>query len=224
MFHRLAKLISSYPRWVLGGWLLLTLLALPLAARVGEALDAQPGYAPGSTAAEVRDKLIGSFENQDQHTVVLLSRSDTSRAGQPAFDAAYRQIIEQIAALPKVQDVRDYRNSEVLPLRSEDGSFVVSILGIATDTPEETTATVGRIKGILDDAGGLESFLAGGPATQHELEAISERDTRRAELFGLPLSLLVLCVAFGALVASGLPLLVALTSITLSFALLFLLG
>ena len=71
---------------------------------------------------------------------------------------------------------------------------------------------------------GVEVTLAGGPATFEELQRVSADDTRRAELFGLPLSLLVLLVAFGAVVASFLPILVAGASVVIALAVLTLLG
>jgi RND superfamily putative drug exporter len=53
---------------------------------------------------------------------------------------------------------------------------------------------------------------------------IAEEDLAKAEIFGLPTALLILVVVFGALVAAGVPLLVAITSIAVSMGLSTILG
>src|SRR5690606_18563543 len=70
----------------------------------------------------------------------------------------------------------------------------------------------------------LSFSLSGGAATVAELESVSQRDARRAEIYGLPIALVILVVAFGAVLAAGLPLLSAVTTISVSAAILFWLG
>ncbi len=223
MMRRLAHLVSYHPLWVLGFWLAVIALSLPLAARVGEVLNAQPDTPPGSVARHVKTILSQEFDGEDDETVVLVASSQTHRVGEPAFDAPFEQARARIAALDGVTSVQDYRERTDLKLVSDDGSYTIAIIGIAGDLLAAKHTTE-RIREVVDTIPELHFSLSGGPATVAELEAISERDARRAELFGLPLSLVVLVVAFGALVASALPLVIALTSITVSFAALFLLG
>ncbi len=224
MFEKLARLVSDYPRWVLAAWFLLLLLALPYATRINEVLTAQTSGAPGSIADKVSSTLSREFINQDSYSLVLASRSEQARAGEAAFDGPYRQVSEQIAGLPGVQSIQDYRNSNAFPLIAEDGRLLISLVGLKANGLGEAKEAVNQIQDILRQTPTLDFNLSGGPATILEIEKLSERDARRAELFGLPLSLIVLLIAFGALIASGLPLLVAVTSIILSFAALFFLG
>src|SRR5690606_577577 len=83
---------------------------------------------------------------------------------------------------------------------------------------------VAGVRAVLDRAADVEFALSGGPATVVELEAVSNRDARRAELYGLPIALVILVLAFGALVAAGLPLLCAVATISVAAAVLFWLG
>ena len=152
----------------------------------------------------------------------MVVRGDGLKVGDAAFDEAYETVIAEVRGLEGVSAVQDYRSS-TLDLVPPDGSFAVTLLSLRDDQGQ-AYATGEQLRDVLSANNTLTFDLAGGPATKQELEQISERDARRAELFGLPLSLLILVVAFGAVVASGLPLLVALASITLSFAALFLLG
>jgi RND superfamily putative drug exporter len=224
MPSRLARLVSHRPRLILIIWLVTVLAAIPFAARVGEVLIAQPSVPETSVPEQVRRILADDFRQGNAFSVILVSSSNNSRLGDPPFDRAYARAVSAIEGIPGVIGVRDYRRSRGLPLVGEDGRYLVSLININADSDKEAQLVTEEIQVALEQESGMSFSLAGGPASVLELERISERDTRRAELFGLPLSLMVLVFAFGALVASGLPLLVALVSITLSFAALYGLG
>lgn len=221
---RLAKLVSHRPRLVLAIWLAIVLASIPFAARVGEVLTAQPTVPESSVPEQVRRILAGDFRQNTDYNIVLLASSASARVGQPEFDRPYLRAVNAIEGIPGVTGVRDYRRLRGLNVVAEDGSYLVALIGMRAESGEEAKRVTSAIRRATEQVEELRFNLAGGPASLQELEQISERDTRRAELFGLPLSLVVLVFAFGALVASGLPLLVALASITLSFAALYLLG
>ncbi|HLB82703.1 MAG TPA: MMPL family transporter, partial [Gemmatimonadales bacterium] len=62
-------------------------------------------------------------------------------------------------------------------------------------------------------------MVTGFPALDHDVRTISAEDTERGEQRALPLTLAVLIVAFGALVAAALPVLVGLLAITIALGL-----
>ncbi|MEJ2287877.1 MAG: MMPL family transporter [Deinococcales bacterium] len=224
MMRRIARITARYPRWVLAGWLLLAGLSLPFAARVGEVLTAQPGAAPHSVASQVRSILRQRFTLPDDFNVVLVAHGVGDKVGQPAFDSAFTRVIDRIKAVPGVTAVRDYRSVTGLDLVSSDRSYTVALVGMAAPDLGTAKAITNQIRTVLAGEQGLRFTMAGGPATVQELERVSEHDARRAEVFGLPISLLILVIAFGAIVASALPLLVALASITVSLAALYAMG
>ncbi len=222
MFAFLATFISRRPRTVLFTWLLLTLLALPFAGRVGEVLSAEASVVPGSASAQVERLLSDEFSGQDQSLLVLVVRAEDAKVGEPAFNNAFESLAANLRALPGVENVQDYRNAGDLSLVAPDKSYALSLLTL--NQAAEARRTLAAVDAVLAESETFTFNLSGSQAVKRELEEISGRDARRAELFGLPLSLLVLAVAFGALVAAGLPLLVAAVSVTLSYALLFALG
>ncbi len=226
MFDALATLARRYPRWILASWLLLVLIALPFASRIGGVLTAQPDAVPRSVAASVRTLLAEEFNQQNRYSVVMVTHTDAAPVGSPAFDERYQDVRDALRDLPAITTIQDYRNTDTLTLTEGDGDFTVALLGLQGNDRNAAKADVARLEALLEEtADNTLSFdLAGGPATTRELEELGERDARRAELYGLPLSLTILVIAFGAVVAAGLPILAALTTITLTFALLFAIG
>src|SRR4029077_7346374 len=70
---------------------------------------------------------------------------------------------------------------------------------------------VARVPG----AAGFDVMVTGFPALDHDVRTVSAEDTARGEQRALPLTLLVLIVAFGALVAAALPVIVGVLAITI---------
>src|SRR5690606_28026690 len=101
---------------------------------------------------------------------------------------------------------------------NEEANFSILQIGLDTDGLAEGKTVTEEVRAVLADLPDLRFDLSGGPATVIELEQVSERDARRAELFGLPISLLILLIAFGAVLASALPLVSAVTTISVSSA------
>ncbi len=224
MLTRIARIIGRYPRWVLAAWLLLAGISLPFAARVGDVLTAQPGTAPHSVAKQVRDLLRSQFALPDDYNVVLVAHGVDTRVGEPAFDQAFTRVLDRIRAIPGVTAVRDHTTVTGLDLVAPDRSFTVALVSMAAPDLGKAKAITTRVRDALKGEPALRFTLAGGPATVQELEKVSQRDAHNAEIFGLPISLLILIIAFGAVIASALPLLVALASITVSLAALYAMG
>lgn len=221
-FDQLGHIISRYPRRVLAAWLILWLIALPLASRVGQVLTAEPGNIPGSVAAEVNRVINEDFTNQGRESVVVAMRGRDAEV----LQAQYGKLKEALLELPVVDNIRDTDNFRALPLTNDSGSEALALIEFTTNDRRETREAALAVKQAAEAAETAEVnfYVAGGAATKLELEQIGKRDATRAELYGLPLSLIVLVVVFGAVMAATLPLINALTSIVMSFAALFLLG
>ncbi len=226
MLRAVGRLSTRYPRRVLAFWGVLLLLAFPLAGRVGEVLSTDSGVAPGSEARTVRRTLSRAF-NSTNHQLVLVADASEGEAARGVYAARFAGLLREVRTLPAVESVMDTHSQSLIPLpdfsEQAKGAALVTLTG---RTKAEVERVTRRIQDLLPryEGEGLALYLTGSVPVEGEINAISAHDSLRAELFGLPLSLLVLSVAFGALVAATLPLLVAVLSVTLSLAVLFLLG
>ena len=224
MLALIATCIGRYPRWLLAGWFLVAALSLPLAARVGEVLTSRPDSPPGSVAEEVRRLLEGRFADVGDTAIVMVAQPREGTVREPAFQEPYQEVLQRIRTLPQVTAVRDAADVDAFDLVPGDASYTAALVYLGADDDAGGRAAVTSIRALFAAEEDISFTLAGGPATVMEIEEVSARDAHRAELFGLPLSFVVLGIAFGALVASVLPLIVAATSIVVSLAALFLLG
>ena len=227
----LARVVSRYPRWVLLFWLVVFAASLPFAARLPEVLVAQPDAPTGGVAHAVAETLATEFEFSTVETLVAVVRPTGAGPSAPVFavgesryDDAVSALAARLSELPGVVDVRDHSNAPGLDLLNEDEGYSALLIGLESAQLGESRAWVEGVRRVLTDTDGIEYWLSGGAATVAELEEVSQRDANRAEVYGLPIALVILVVAFGALVAAGLPLISAVTTISVSAAILFGLG
>ena len=124
---------------------------------------------------------------------------------------------------------------EVISARSIGESSFVSkdrrtTFLIAALTPESThdlsASFVPDLRSVIQDAmarvpgaAGFDVKVTGFPALDHDVRAVSAEDTERGEQRALPLTLAVLIIAFGALVAAALPVSVGVLAITIALGL-----
>ncbi|CAN5483077.1 MMPL family transporter [soil metagenome] len=231
MFDALARVVTRYPKTVIGFWMLLAALALPLSLRAPGLMTAATGGIPGSVAREVRQLIEGTFSGQDAYNLLLVADGGgTLRVGDEAFERAFTLASERLVASGLLDSLRDHRESGALTLASEDGRYAVALLGLSADSDEGAKASVGALReamrGVqrdLEEGGGNGApalYITGVSAVVADIEALTKADTLRAEVIGLPLSLVILLVAFGAVVAAGIPILVGVLAISMTLAVL----
>ena len=143
-------------------------------------------------------------------------------AGEPDVPVShYYQIADAGALLP--QDLAE----QLLPLLVSAGQNTVMMHYTLAGTSEEATANVVDLVHIIEAANEDERFtvLIGGDASvAHEQNELAEQDLQKGERFGVPVALIVLLVLFGAVVATLIPLGLAVVSIVVALAAVALIG
>ncbi len=217
------------PGLVLLVWVLAALLSLPLAARTPAALTAKAaGSLTNTESSRVSEILRQNFGEKDTNTALLVTYSTpplTTAQGQ----ATYQKFLAGLAKVEGVGRVISARNltgnlagqvsgSQPLP---EAGGMTLTAAQIPLD--EGASETLRRVRAYARQAESpqLRVRVTGGQAIADDFTAFAENDTKRSELMALPLIAGMLLVVFGALVATGLPLVVGLLSITVAMAALF---
>src|SRR5437870_4303046 len=142
--------------------------------------------------AAVIDSVSAALSHQPYISQVVSVRS----IGESTFVSPDRQTTFLIAALTPAST-------------SDVGRTVVP------DLRETVRSTLAR----LPRADGFDVKVTGNPALDYDVRTISAEDTRRGEERALPLTLAVLVLAFGALVAATLPIIVGVLAITIALGL-----
>lgn len=213
--------------FIIAAWVALAALSLPRAWRVGEVLRVE-GQALKTESEQVYHLVREAFEKPiDQFYAV------TVRGSVPVEHPEYRALIDSLVAVlgrkPYVSRVISYRTlrDAVLLSRDRRTTFVAVALtpeasaAAMVQTPELRT-TLDQFRRTLRGRSRFELHLTGAPALEYDVRTVSLQDTRLGERRSLPLAAGVLVLAFGALVAAALPLVVGVFAIVCALALVYL--
>jgi len=200
------------------GWLAFVFVAFGLGGMIGTTNIEQNG-GPGESGRMNRI-LEAGFEQPASEHVLIQSRSH--RVGTPAFDAAIADVVARVSAVADVRDVRSPLAPGNAGQTSKDGHSVLVQFRIRGEKDEAAD----KIGPVLDAVAAAERAHPGfsigefGDASaEQEVVASYDEDLGKAGLLSLPITLIVLVITFGSLVAAGIPLLLALTAVFATFGL-----
>ncbi|GBD31994.1 Heme uptake protein MmpL11 [bacterium HR33] len=212
--------------FILAAWTVIAALALPRAWRVGEVLRVE-GQAIETESEQVYHLVREAFERPiDQFYAITIRGQITVDA--PEYRALVDSLSEVLAAKPYVSRVLSYRTlkDEVLVGPDRRTTFIAVAL-----TPEASAsamvhtpdirATVDEFKNAFRRRSGFDLKVTGAPALEYDVRTVSLQDARLGERRSLPLAAAVLVLAFGALVAAVLPLVVGVFAIVCALALVY---
>ena len=169
--------------------------------------------APSSRAAALIEEEFGGQTN-----LVLLVRADGGRLDSPAVERAGRELTAGLKDEPGVTGVVSHWDAGGSALTSRDGDQALVLAhvedGAADAVAEEWTG----------DRGAVTVRAGGTAAVGTDVTSQVSRDLAVAEAIAVPVTLVLLVIAFGSLVAALLPLVIGLIAILGTFAELFVLG
>jgi RND superfamily putative drug exporter len=200
------------------GWLAFVVVAFGLGGLVGmKTIDPNT---PGPRESGRMDRILDEGFDRPAAESILVE-SDALRATDPAFAAAVEDVVSGISSLEVVQNVRSPLESPSGQVSADGHAALVEfeIRGDADDAADEIAPVLERVADLQQ---AHPQFFIGEFGDASAVDALAtafEDDLGKAGLLSLPITLGILVIAFGALVAAGIPLLLALTAVFATFGL-----
>jgi RND superfamily putative drug exporter len=218
---RLGRWSADHIRLVSLSWLAIAIVLGVFAPKVETALSGAGWQANGSQSVQARALIQQNFAGLSSSGPLVVVHSATLTTAEPAFRTA---ITKAEAALRA-----DRRISTVVPPQagvsvSRDGHTALIAAGAKAD-PTAMVAAADSLKGKLGrlSSGNVSVSLTGASGMWSDFNAANRTAMMRSELFSWPVTLAILVLAFGSLVAAGLPLLLTILGLVASAGLLALL-
>jgi len=219
MFARLARLVTRYPLQVILAWTVLVLLAIPVARLAPQHLTANASDVKNSEAQKVLQILTEEFDQPPVDRTLLVSESSLPEKD-PRFRQIYNRLMARVQGLEGVVRISRYDAPSPLRQKSADGKVTATLLETRLEEGEAVIEALRR-EAKAAQTPEVRFYVTGATAVTKDFLHLLEADVKRSELMALPLTGFVLLLAFGALVATGLPLMVGLVAITTGLACLF---
>jgi len=217
---RLGKLAATHRRAVFLAWAALAVGLGFLAPRVETALSGAGWEASGSESVAVRKQVDAAFGGAGAYGLQVAVHSRRLTVADPAFQRSLRKVERTLGA--------DSAVGQVVPPApgvsiSRDGHTAV-VRATAAEDPNGMVAAAADLKGPLAaaTAPGVEASLTGAAGMWSDFNEANKGAMLRSELFSWPVTLAILVLAFGSLVAAGLPLMLTIAGLVLSAGVLYL--
>jgi RND superfamily putative drug exporter len=204
---RIARWSAEHPWRAIGAWLLFVAICIGA------------GQVTGTKSADFDDNPTGELatyksivdESGFTHpaTENVLISAKTGKIDQDRATAAADDVRARMDALPEVGKISD-------PVPSPKGTAVlvnVALTGDPETSEERVDALLDATAAVQKQYPDLRIEEVGGSSLDKALSAALGDDFQKAELISIPVTLIIMLVVFGALIAAGVPVLLAMSAV-----------
>jgi RND superfamily putative drug exporter len=223
--YRWGLTMARHRRTVLITWLLVLIACGALYPSLLHSLGA-PNYgidkAESSRAAQLLEQRFAEHGSEQD---VLVFYSSTRKADEPAYRAVVARALEIARGKNYVKGVTGPYGSAGQRQVSTDGHSAIALVGIAGDA-RQLVERANSLQDVVDPLAraGVSVWLTGYSPVAKDITTVESEDVERAETIGVPIALVILLLALGAVVAAVVPLVLAGSSLLLAYGVLALLS
>lgn len=220
---RIARWNAVHRWWVLAASVLVIVLAVLSIMYVGaNTRNDASGVGESGQGSELLNERFNSAQSEPQtarrirHEGVIFSNTSLD-VNDPLFEDTVNKTIQSIRDLPHVSGAVSYYDTRDATMLAGDENAVLA--AITLENPEEIGGHIelepflDMVRQASDDAAGFEIGVYSFRLLQDELDEILEEDFSRILLYSMVIGLIILIIAFRALVAAVIPLIMAIGSI-----------
>jgi uncharacterized membrane protein YdfJ with MMPL/SSD domain len=215
---RAARWSAAHRKLAIFGWIAFVVASFVIGGAVGTknltSAESSPGESGRAEQALEGAKLTPNEE-------VVLIQGESLGVGDPAFDEAVDETTAKLARLPSVTHLSS--PGEGGGQVSADGHTALiefQIPGGEEQAEERVDAGLAATAAVQAANPDLRVEQFGGASANKALKKVFSEDLKKAETTSLPITLVILLLAFGALVAALVPLLIGFTAVFATVSLL----
>jgi RND superfamily putative drug exporter len=218
---RAGRWSASHWKAAFFGWLAFAIGAMVVGGVVGHLQMRDSQMASGEVARALRMLEHAGFKQPAVENVLIQSRSET--ASSPGFLSVAAGVVQTLSRQPNVTDIQN-------PLTergggghiSSDGRSMLIQFTIRGDPDKAKDKVAPILAAVAAAQAGYPTFSiqeVGNASANYELGKTFDKDFGNAEKMTIPITLVILLAAFGALMAAGLPVLLAFSAVLASLGL-----
>ncbi len=209
-------------RWpILLFWAVVLVTAALFAPKLGGQLKGGGFEGSGRDSELAKDLMVEEF-GLPRANLAIVFESDDLSAGSEGYQRAEDEALEPLRNMEEIRSVATYADTKDRRFLSEDGNKTYALVGFNVSA-DETQSLVDEVRRKVRSEE-LTTYVTGPSAVYLDITNASAEDIRRAEKYAFPLALVILVIAFGTLVAAGIPILIGGVSVLTALAALYFLA
>ena len=192
-------------------WVAFVAVAIGVGTSVGTHKLSMSEQSSGETARA--EQILASAGFKTPASEAVLVRSHNRTVADPTFRATVQGVLAKLRTMPQVRNLRTGAAGEVS--KDRRAQLIEFDMKGKSDTADK------RVQPLLDAVAGLQKASRPGftvaefgmASSMHELNNTISKDFQNAEKLSVPVTFIILLLAFGAFVAAGVPVLLAFSAV-----------
>jgi putative drug exporter of the RND superfamily len=218
---RFVAWVLHHRKTVIAVWCIFFIISTVFSVRLKNVVQGSSDIIPNSPSDRVTKSIQAKFGDGAAYTFPIVIVSRSIKANEPRFVDAVTRVSNTLCQSGKAVRVTHTWNTGFPELIGKDGHSALLLVTPKVRTYSETEMLVRTTReNIANIALGpdFSVYVTGTPAMYNDMNQDSSLDLIRAERWGIPLVLIVLFLVFGSPMAAGLPVVLALISMTVALA------
>jgi uncharacterized membrane protein YdfJ with MMPL/SSD domain len=213
---RMGRWSASHWKTAVFGWLAFVVAVFYFGGQLGMKTIATQDSNVGQ--AHQADDILkhSAFKQTDAQGEFVLVQSSKLTTGSPAFRAAVQDVVRSVAGHPGMKNLRSpYAGGNAEQISADRHSALVTweMKGKYEQAKKKIDVLTAATAGVATRHPGIYVGEAGSISSGKAIDALFSKQLKNAGTRSVPLTLIILLVVFGTLVAAVIPLLLALSSV-----------
>ncbi len=209
---RLGRYTATHFRVVAIAWAVVAVFLGGLAPKVEHALSGAGWEATGSESVKARELVDRNFQGLSSSALQVVVHSPTKSVSDPAFQRTITSAQRTLKADPRVASV--IAPQPGLSISRDEHTAVIQ--AGAAENPNEMVRAADDLKSQLRGVDGVQVSLTGASGMWSDFNEANRSAMLKSEVISWPVTMIILVLAFGSLVAAGLPLMLTILGLVAS--------
>ncbi|WP_425244935.1 MMPL family transporter [Streptomyces sp. NEAU-NA10] len=205
---------SARHRWAaVGIWVLFVVLAMGLGSAAGRVDVKDSDQLKGETHTAAKIIEDAGIEEPASETVLVQAKDKGLKATDAEFRQAVEAVVKAVEGTGKVTDVTSPYDTQTISKDGRSALVQFDMRGDSDTAGDRVEPVLKAVEGVQKDHASVRIEEIGGASMMKTFSDAFGDDFQKAEYSAVPVALGILLIAFGALVAALLPVLLAITAI-----------
>ncbi len=220
MFSLLGRLATRFRWLIVGLWMVAITIALPFAPQATQVLHSGGFVRPDFESERAIDLLVQKLHFNPTIVQIIFTSQRYSAVSQ-AFMQEAQRALTGVQGWSEVSGVISFTDNPRQISFDRHAAYVIVLL---KPDPDSAPKLLPELEHRLQSVPDLQTHIGGGPVFFADIQLVSERDLRRAEILAFPFALIALLLVFRSVIAAAFPALVGGGAVIVALALIFGLG
>src|SRR2546423_6699893 len=229
MFYHLGRIATRFRWLIVGLWMVAIAVSLPFAPQASQVLHSGGFVSPDADSERALNLQVQKVHLNLTIVQVIFTSENTSvgnvgsagSADSPQFIQESQQALARVRNWSEVSGIVSFTDNPRQISLDRHAAYVNILF---KPDPDSASKLLPQLESRLQPVPNLKTTIGGGPVFYEDIQAVSERDLRRAEFLAIPFAIIALLLVFRSVVAAILPALVGGGAVAVSLALVFGLG